>query len=282
VEKKMKLLKNVLVLAALAALVFACSADLGSDPGMEFAPGDESQNFSTKSGSFNMSGQNVKLEKASLFRSFYVPFHYVRGTILVENLGFNKSVGIVYTTNGWDTVNTSYGTYVGKAYNSDLDRFKVQTPVTGQDVEFALFYEVNGQTYWDNNGGSNYRVTIEDGVINPGEVQLIDASLVEADGVTEVQGQVAVKNLSPEKVVSLVYSEDGETWNTWSGIEYDSPLEDGYELWTFTKVVELTGSYPSLQFALKYEVNGETYWDNFHYYDYSLFFPSYYYVTVFF
>ena len=32
------------------------------------------------------------------------------------------------------------------------------TPADSVLVEFCISYTVNGQTYWDNNGGNNYRL----------------------------------------------------------------------------------------------------------------------------
>jgi hypothetical protein len=106
---------------------------------------------------FNVILDQVYLENSNL-----------RISILTKNLAFEKHVTTRYTINNWkdyhdidavfqNTVGESCGTYCG------VDRFCSQIDfrsTQGQEVhvEFAMRYIVNGQEYWDNNNGENYKV----------------------------------------------------------------------------------------------------------------------------
>lgn len=87
-------------------------------------------------------------------------------TIGVKNLAYHKEVGIVYTTNGWATFHTAYASYDKSHLPSDhygqiqAESWKLKISIgTARSAEFAIFYNVNGQTYWDNNFGRNYSVS---------------------------------------------------------------------------------------------------------------------------
>lgn len=77
----------------------------------------------------------------------------------VQDLAYTKVVGIVYTTDGWATSHTAYGSYYW-TMSSGLEVWRVQVDVgTATDVLFAVFYFVSGNEYWDNNFWRNYNVT---------------------------------------------------------------------------------------------------------------------------
>jgi len=77
----------------------------------------------------------------------------------VQDLAFAKVVGVVYTTDSWATVQTAFCNYVW-TMKSGLQIWSVTVPVgTAAEVKFALFYQVLGVEYWDNNFWRNYRVT---------------------------------------------------------------------------------------------------------------------------
>lgn len=101
----------------------------------------------------------------------------------VQNLGAVKKVGIAWTDNNWATNQKSYLSYEYSLPNNyeqwgldfkplgRLDSYYIgswrnyitnQTRAGGTSVtiEYAIFYEVNGNTYWDNNSGQNYKLTI--------------------------------------------------------------------------------------------------------------------------
>jgi hypothetical protein len=77
----------------------------------------------------------------------------------VQNIAYHKVVGIVYTTDNWATVQTAYGTYRW-TMKSGLEVWEVLATVgPAAEVRFAVFYQVAGSEYWDNNFWRNYRVT---------------------------------------------------------------------------------------------------------------------------
>jgi hypothetical protein len=79
--------------------------------------------------------------------------------IAVQNLAYDKAVGVVFTTNHWGTVQTAYGTY-RSTLASGAERWQVAATVgPAATVEFAAFYRAAGREYWDNNHGRNYTAT---------------------------------------------------------------------------------------------------------------------------
>ena len=76
----------------------------------------------------------------------------------VKNLAYDKIVGIVFTTDNWATTQTAYG-YYNRTMPSGTEVWSVDATVgTADQVEFAVFYQVQGQVYWDNNFWRNYRL----------------------------------------------------------------------------------------------------------------------------
>jgi hypothetical protein len=78
----------------------------------------------------------------------------------VQNLAYEKVVGIVYSTDNWATAQTAYGNY-SSTMESGLEVWHIGAPVgSAAEVRFAVFYRVLGSDYWDNNFWRNYRVTL--------------------------------------------------------------------------------------------------------------------------
>jgi hypothetical protein len=83
------------------------------------------------------------------------------GYIAIQNLAYNKNVTVHYSldnSNVWNDVSASY-------YKTNTDGYEVwhfKTPIASYgSIKFAIKYEVNGQTYWDNNNGNDYSITTE-------------------------------------------------------------------------------------------------------------------------
>eukprot|EP00914_Ancora_sagittata_P028973 GHVO01057211.1.p2 GENE.GHVO01057211.1~~GHVO01057211.1.p2 ORF type:complete len:122 (-),score=19.10 GHVO01057211.1:404-769(-) len=85
-------------------------------------------------------------------------------TIKVKNDNIEKRVFARCTRDGWRTFADLAAEYVDPGYeDSVLDTFffSVTRPLAADDfvrVEFAVCYQVNGITYWDNNRGLNYAI----------------------------------------------------------------------------------------------------------------------------
>jgi Carbohydrate/starch-binding module (family 21) len=83
--------------------------------------------------------------------------------ILLQDLAYNKTVGVRFTTNNWATYEDAFATYsqsfppTGAPHQVNAQLWELSTSIgTGNHGQFAAFYTVNGVTYWDNNFGMNY------------------------------------------------------------------------------------------------------------------------------
>uniref|UniRef100_A0A8C2TUP7 Protein phosphatase 1 regulatory subunit 3E n=1 Tax=Coturnix japonica TaxID=93934 RepID=A0A8C2TUP7_COTJA len=89
----------------------------------------------------------------------------LRGAVRVLNLAYEKAVSVRYTLDRWASCSEVPAAYqpAGTA-DGITDRFAFHLPLgpaaAGSDaaLEFAVRYRVAGAEYWDNNGGSNYRL----------------------------------------------------------------------------------------------------------------------------
>jgi hypothetical protein len=88
---------------------------------------------------------------------------YVSGqlklTAGVKNLAYDKVVGLRYTKDGWKTQADSNGFWSRHIAGNNTDEFiclSDSSIMPGTRVVYAIYYKVNGKTYWDNNGGRNY------------------------------------------------------------------------------------------------------------------------------
>uniref|UniRef100_A0A3Q2YGE1 CBM21 domain-containing protein n=1 Tax=Hippocampus comes TaxID=109280 RepID=A0A3Q2YGE1_HIPCM len=85
------------------------------------------------------------------------------GFVRVLNLAFEKSVSLRYSLNNWITFMDSLASYVPHSSDGATDRFsfKVVMPTymeNGGTLQFAIKYTVDGEEFWDNNNGKNYKV----------------------------------------------------------------------------------------------------------------------------
>jgi hypothetical protein len=119
-------------------------------------------------------GGHVSLRSATAFRKieggggFTFDTGWFEGEILVDNLAFNKRVGVVYTRDDGATWQAVYGAYLGPvaavaASVAGVEVWKFKTPQLNiepgsENYRFAVFHEVTdwGATFWDNNFGQDY------------------------------------------------------------------------------------------------------------------------------
>ena len=79
-------------------------------------------------------------------------------TVLI-NLGPVKVVKVRYTENNWKTIKEGDLAYE-KAVENDLELWGTSIKLESKSTEkfqYAVSYEVNGITYWDNNIGENHK-----------------------------------------------------------------------------------------------------------------------------
>lgn len=193
--------------------------------------------------------------------------------IAVKNLGVEKKV-FLHMNDGsgeWRDIPVKFEENI----NGGWDLF-TSSGFTGDeiyDLTFAVKYEVNGKTYWDNNNGKNYEIEANSGHFIRPEVMVesIYASPKLHMNNQEVWGTVVVKNLAPKKEVKFIYTTDN--WNTIKSIplefstsfiygysHIDSPTLNGTEYWTLNFKVE--EDVKTIEYAISYEVKGKIYWDN--------------------
>jgi hypothetical protein len=84
--------------------------------------------------------------------------------IKVENLAYHKNVGIVWTVNNWATNNVSYAEYE-HGLDGNFEQWGIDLGSWSDEyysaLEYAIFVEMDGVTYWDNNNGENYLVSFQ-------------------------------------------------------------------------------------------------------------------------
>lgn len=81
----------------------------------------------------------------------------LNANIKVENIAYVKNVILRCRDsylNTWEDIPATYSKPLTK--DNAYELWDVQTAFTGKDIEFAIKYDVDGHTYWDNNGGKNY------------------------------------------------------------------------------------------------------------------------------
>lgn len=82
------------------------------------------------------------------------------GSVLVANLALEKNVSVVYSTDSGASWRKRAATYVPWSNALGFEQWSFRfTPEERQgDIVFAVAFEVDGKTFWDNNFGSNYLV----------------------------------------------------------------------------------------------------------------------------
>ncbi|MDE7432976.1 MAG: CBM21 domain-containing protein [Lachnospiraceae bacterium] len=79
---------------------------------------------------------------------------------IVRNLGYNKVIKVLYTQDNWATYNVAAFNYQSPyQFNTDLEVWSVTLNLDENKMDsfqYCVSYEVNGETYWDNNFGANY------------------------------------------------------------------------------------------------------------------------------
>lgn len=196
-------------------------------------------------------------------------------TVEVANLAVNKKVIIrQQLANGqWEDLALTFitktpigtelwiGTFSQTIANSS-------NPIKPYGEKFAVKYEVNGQTYWDNNANVNYTFN---GGLNTSSVVLgsnlnilqktaysISALNAGKSGVTIY---ATLRNIAFVKDVKVVYTTNNWATNATASLFFfaNASPNNAYEDWN--GVFEVPRG-ATVKYALVYKVNGVEYWDN--------------------
>lgn len=227
-----------------------------------------------------LAADEVKLLKVnSIFSSYKGP--WLRGSFetIVTNLAYAKQVHIHYkkTDGTWGDYALTYNrpASAGKevwSANFTNTSGGIDLPGVTEPIEFAVKYTVNGTTYWDNNNGANYRIKQDGGTILVGSNVYNAIYNPTVTNTNTVYGYATVKNIALAKSVEIIYSLDN--WATtqkvpatfsssfWSGGYSSAPNPNGYGFEEWNYAIPVGNTATRLQYAIKYTVNGISYWDN--------------------
>lgn len=186
----------------------------------------------------------------------------VEAYIEVENLAYQKQVGARFGSQDTEA------TYVGPSWRN-REIWRVVSPSgtswrgSSDSIRFAIYYRIGGETYWDNNGGRDYSVTFagkphESYALGALRLLVVRVSI----GDKRFSGDIIVKNLGYRKHVEVIYTTDGWVHTKTTPARYRWSTRD-QEYWEFSAPPQdLDDAEREIRFAVKYEVNGSTYWDN--------------------
>jgi hypothetical protein len=231
----------------------------------------------------NLSGAEVEMLTVNdIVRSYQGITSRERSIVVrVKNLGFKKTLSVFgeLESGVWDTLrsNARYLGPAGEGYEL-WSIFATRNAFHGDPKwadEFVIRYDVNGATYWDNNGGSNHVAAYHAG---PGMAPAAGNIRLNFDSYYSynhsVGGSLFVRNLSPDKTIKILYTADSwasssiayATYNSQYfpsyGYPIPSPNRYSVEYWTFNFDLPEGSSLQDVEYAIAYEVNGVTYWDN--------------------
>ncbi|MCX9155507.1 CBM21 domain-containing protein [Niveibacterium sp. 24ML] len=222
------------------------------------------------------------LRSQSTVSAYYqVGLQSVRFEALVKNMAYAKEVYVHLKKpdGSWIDVPLAYSRPADNGREVWAANYQDSTE-TGPiyqswDLEFALRYKVNGQEYWDNNGGANYKQAKDSGSLMPQAPVL--ARYVDTGNPVVVYGNryygsVSVKTLGANRQAEIRYTTDGwktskTAWAVWNGDFWRSyyssatnPNQYGVEELAFG--LQLAPGATRIEYAVGYTVDGKTYWDN--------------------
>ncbi|AAK76874.1 hypothetical protein BJV85_003792 [Clostridium acetobutylicum] len=183
---------------------------------------------------------------------------HVEGYLAVRNLAFEKNVYVHYSLDGGKNWSDSPAAYVKTNPSDNYEVWKFKTPSSsesfGPPITYCFKYEVNGQTYWDNNNGKNY----VDGAYGLSSVYVHDVKTYRNINSSNnyFATNVDVKNIDGDRVVKVRYTTDN--WKTYT----DVVANHNNEKTEFGISQPVPQGTKQVQFAVVYEVNGVQYWDN--------------------
>ena len=148
-------------LIACASLLVACGGETSLDPSAPEGIGEAAQAATYDDNSvvgrqgdglfLSNYGVDVVITPSGPSRTYYVDWGYWID-LYVENLAYGKSVGVIWTQDGWQTSNVSYAQYeadLGSGYERwGLDLTGRSYSGSPPTIEYAAFATMNGDTYY--------------------------------------------------------------------------------------------------------------------------------------
>lgn len=96
-----------------------------------------------------------------LFNNYNIYSNSIEGYVAVKQLpGTKKEVIVRYTTDNWASYKDIPATFAHLMRGTtDQEAWRFDLPA-GSNVKFAIAYKVDANTYWDNNFGKDYSITV--------------------------------------------------------------------------------------------------------------------------
>lgn len=91
----------------------------------------------------------------------------LQGSVAVANLALHKHITCRFTLDSWKTTSEVTASYTGQIHGSSHDRWTFTIRLSDmahletKTMFLCVRYNVNGQEYWDNNGGANFKVSFQ-------------------------------------------------------------------------------------------------------------------------
>lgn len=187
--------------------------------------------------------------------------------VRVRNVGYSKRVYLHYRADGgtWTDLELDFVSHHG---NYDLFGYSTSFSDWTGAVDFAIRYEVNGETYWNSNDGADFHLGASDDFIIEGAVTL---NRMDVDGyhcagwmgcshATHLSGEIYVENLYYDKSVGVRCSPDGTNWEDIPA-SYLAATSGNVERWDFDAwdyVYQPGPEYPEYTCAVFFD----DFWDN--------------------
>jgi hypothetical protein len=112
------------------------------------------RNYSIERGAVLGNGVNVLLSGS--YVSANKLYQNVGGELFLRDLAYEKNVQVLYSTDDWSTSNTTDAVYVSGPDPQGVELWRFMIPDAQKSASFALRYDVDGKTYWDDNFGHDY------------------------------------------------------------------------------------------------------------------------------
>lgn len=266
-------IKSILQIILFTIVLTGCAVDtqIGTEKQEILAISKSEQVLSNT----NNSGSEVILDYAKAWDTgvaWHTTFLGLKIVINLENIAYDKEVKVHVTdhTYGQDTVLSAI--YLNSADNNrEIWTVHDYSLPTNVEISFYIEYKVNGQTFIDNNNGSNYTLdtsgqsTLNDYILNTCSIKTTEFygsnySKYGGDQANFIANFI-LKNIAYEKIVTVVYTTDN--WNTVKTGQavYKESIPGNLEIWTFRDdFIPLEAT--EIEFAVEYKVNGQSYWDN--------------------
>lgn len=200
--------------------------------------------------------------------------------IRVKNAAYDKTVMVHHQlTNGqWTNLAARFVREAGDGFEIWEAGYSSMNTTLLTD-RFVVFCTVNGQTWWDNNGGADFFLRHGDGVLLGSGIGVLANTFYFSSYSGNAVVNIDVKNIAYNKSVELVYTTDNwlsagvvqaqyQYGYTYGYSYVTCPNQAGFERWVATVPVSDGNNF---KYFLKYTVNGQEYFDNNYGRDYKLY-----------